>query len=123
MERNFVSSVLALALIPQLLISADDMKQSIGVRGSFVIAAICRDGIVVTTDSRANIFDTTDPRQRPLAYFDLRYDPKGLSGWRQRYCRNGAGSDLERFLLCNRGASWSNISEALFGPTTTARFR
>jgi hypothetical protein len=39
-------------------------------KGSFVIAAICRDGIVLASESRANIFDKTDREQKPIAYYD-----------------------------------------------------
>ncbi len=41
-----------------------------GLRGSFVIAAICKDGIILASESRANIFDKTDENQEPLAYYD-----------------------------------------------------
>lgn len=43
---------------------------SLFLKGSFVIAAICRDGIVLASDSRANIFDKTDKEQKPIAYYD-----------------------------------------------------
>lgn len=39
-------------------------------KGSFVIVAICRDGIILASESRANIFDKTDKEQRPIAYYD-----------------------------------------------------
>lgn len=39
-------------------------------KGSFVIAAICKDGIVLASESRANIFDKTDENQEPIAYYN-----------------------------------------------------
>jgi hypothetical protein len=45
-------------------------RDEIGVKGSFVIAAICKDGIIIASDSRGNIFDNTDKQQTPIAYFD-----------------------------------------------------
>jgi hypothetical protein len=46
-------------------------KYSIGVKGSFVIAVICKDGIIMASDSRANIFDKSDLYHKPIAYYDL----------------------------------------------------
>jgi len=46
------------------------MKNNVGVKGSFVIAAICQDGIIVATESRANIYDKSKAEQIPLAFFD-----------------------------------------------------
>jgi hypothetical protein len=43
----------------------------IGSRGSFVIAAMCQDGVVVVSESRASIFDKTDQNQTPIAYYDI----------------------------------------------------
>lgn len=40
------------------------------IKGSFVIAAICKDGIIVAAESRANIFDKTDENREPIAYYD-----------------------------------------------------
>ena len=37
---------------------------------SCIISAICRDGIILAAESRANIFDPTDPSHTPLAYYD-----------------------------------------------------
>lgn len=42
----------------------------LGIKGSFVIAAICKDGIILASDSRANIFDKKNSEQTPIAYFD-----------------------------------------------------
>jgi len=41
-----------------------------GLKGSFVIAAICKDGIILASEARANIFDKTDENQEPIAYYD-----------------------------------------------------
>lgn len=40
------------------------------IKGSFVIAAICKNGIMVAAESRANIFDKTDEKKEPIAYYD-----------------------------------------------------
>ena len=45
-------------------------REKLAIKGSFVIAAICRDGIIIASDSRGNIFDKTDKQQKPVAYFD-----------------------------------------------------
>jgi hypothetical protein len=42
----------------------------IGIKGSFVITAVCPHGIIVASESRANIFDKSDPEHRPIAYYD-----------------------------------------------------
>lgn len=42
----------------------------LSVKGSFLIAAICKDGIVLASDSRGNIFDRSDRDETPIAYFD-----------------------------------------------------
>lgn len=39
-------------------------------RGSCVISAICRDGIILAAESRATICDPKDPSHTPLAYYD-----------------------------------------------------
>lgn len=53
-----------------LLLMSLPLSEPVGIRGSFVIAAICKDGIILASDSRANIFDKTDTSQRPIAYYD-----------------------------------------------------
>lgn len=35
-----------------------------------MIAIICQDGIIMASESRANIFDKTDKKQEPIAYYD-----------------------------------------------------
>ena len=69
-----ISVVLFLPICPAVAQSPRDPAtievSSVGIRGSFVIAAICKDGIVVASESRGNIFDRTDPQQKPIAYFD-----------------------------------------------------
>lgn len=40
------------------------------IKGSFVIAAICQDGIIIASESRANIFDKAGKKQEPIAYYD-----------------------------------------------------
>jgi hypothetical protein len=45
-------------------------KSRFGIKGSFVIAAICRDGIILASETRANVFDKTDANQEPIAYYD-----------------------------------------------------
>ncbi|MBL4658663.1 MAG: hypothetical protein JKX73_11725 [Flavobacteriales bacterium] len=42
----------------------------LGISGSFVIAAIGSDGIILASESRANIFDRNDHLQSPIAYYD-----------------------------------------------------
>lgn len=42
----------------------------VGSRGSFIIAAICQDGILIVSESRANIYDKSDQNQKPIAYYD-----------------------------------------------------
>jgi hypothetical protein len=49
---------------------ANTQTSNIRCGGSFVISAICRDGIILASESRANIFHRTDPSQTPLAYYD-----------------------------------------------------
>lgn len=49
-------------------LSLESCKLSL--KGSFVIAAICRDGIILASESRANFFDKTDDEQQPIAYYD-----------------------------------------------------
>ncbi len=46
------------------------MENKLGIKGSFVIATICQDGILIATESRANIYDRSKDEQIPLAYFD-----------------------------------------------------
>lgn len=53
--------------------SSADLSASpnpIAFHGSFVVGAICKDGIILASDSRGNIFDKSDNRQKALAYFD-----------------------------------------------------
>jgi len=45
-------------------------EYQIAIRGSFVIAAICKDGIILASESRANIFDRRDKNREPIAYYD-----------------------------------------------------
>jgi hypothetical protein len=40
------------------------------ISGSFVIAAVGTDGIIMASEARANIFDKNDIVQTPIAYFD-----------------------------------------------------
>jgi hypothetical protein len=40
------------------------------ISGSFVITAVGSDGIIMASESRANIFDRTDTKQTPVGYFD-----------------------------------------------------
>ncbi|MDX9880786.1 MAG: hypothetical protein RBS73_01895 [Prolixibacteraceae bacterium] len=43
---------------------------NIGIKGSFMIAAIGSDGIIVASETRGNIFDLRDKKETPIAYFD-----------------------------------------------------
>lgn len=43
---------------------------NIGVKGSFMIAAIGKDGIIVATETRGNIFDKRDKKETPIGYYD-----------------------------------------------------
>jgi 20S proteasome alpha/beta subunit len=45
-------------------------KSYIGVKGSFMIAAIGKDGIIVATETRGNIFDLRDEKETPIGYYD-----------------------------------------------------
>ena len=45
-------------------------QAKIGIHGSYIIAAIGKDGIILAGDSRANIYNTDDKNQSPIAYFD-----------------------------------------------------
>jgi len=60
----FAPTIRAFAETPQ------SQTQKLGLTGSFVISAICKDGIIIASDSRGNIFDKTDMQQNPIAYFD-----------------------------------------------------
>lgn len=52
------------------LFTTDISTGAVSVHGSFVIGAICSEGAVMAAETRANIFDTTDPERKPLAYYD-----------------------------------------------------
>ena len=52
--------------------TADAQKSTLDEDSSCVISAICRDGLIVAAESRANIFDPKDPSHTPLAYYDTR---------------------------------------------------
>lgn len=41
-----------------------------GIKGSFVIAANCKDGIIIVSESRGNIYDKGKPNQQPIAFYD-----------------------------------------------------
>lgn len=45
-------------------------QKNIGIKGSFFIAAIANDGIMVSTESRGNFYDISTKSQTPIAYFD-----------------------------------------------------
>jgi hypothetical protein len=45
-------------------------KYDFKISGSFVIAAIGSDGIIIASEARANIFDRRDAKQTPVGYFD-----------------------------------------------------
>lgn len=45
-------------------------QKNIGIKGSFFIAAIAKDGIMLATESRGNFYDIRTQEQTPLAYFD-----------------------------------------------------
>jgi hypothetical protein len=73
------TSVVAITLLSLLFFALDTKPfssetqvspEEIGVKGSFVIAAICKDGIIIASDSRGNVFDKRDKQQIPIAYFD-----------------------------------------------------
>lgn len=72
--KTSIIKVIVWGLFPiSIIFSSNTLKTSIpkiGCKGSFVIAAICKDGIIIASDSRANIFDKTDKLQKPIAYFD-----------------------------------------------------
>jgi hypothetical protein len=55
---------------PPLPEPLDSVSSELLIGGSFVIAAISRTGIVVVSETRANIFDKTDTERRPIAYYD-----------------------------------------------------
>ena len=60
-------------LIAQILLwtwQAAVCQTHIGMHGSFFIAAIGSDGIMVATDSRVSFFDWRDPKREILGYFD-----------------------------------------------------
>ena len=60
-----------LLYMPLKNITSTCATQRLGIHGSFVIAAICRDGIIVASESRGNIFDTRDKDRKPMAYYDV----------------------------------------------------
>jgi len=44
--------------------------ENIGIKGSFMLAAIGSDGIIVVTETRGVIYDIKDKNESPLAYYD-----------------------------------------------------
>lgn len=83
--KRFVFFLLAFAFATQINAQVDTLsnkesstlhsqtasiRQHLGVRGSFMIAAVGKDGIIVATDTRGCIFDKEDPNKTPVAYFD-----------------------------------------------------
>jgi hypothetical protein len=68
----------------------------LGVRGSFVSAVICRDGVVMASDSRAVVFSRGDKARTPIAYFDTQQKifPIGLNAIGE----TGQGSILNIFV-------------------------
>ena len=81
--------------IPLILMGIAQIEQ-VGVRGSFVLTAICKDGIIVASESRANIFDTADKQQSPIAYYDTiqKVFPLGANA----LAETGQGLILGRFV-------------------------
>jgi 20S proteasome alpha/beta subunit len=45
-------------------------KSNIGTKGSFMIAAIGKDGIIVATETRGVVFDKRDKKETPIGYYD-----------------------------------------------------
>lgn len=45
-------------------------ETNVGVKGSFMIAAIGNDGVIVATETRGNIFDLRDSNEIPMGYYD-----------------------------------------------------
>ncbi|MCL5029772.1 MAG: hypothetical protein M1480_12240 [Bacteroidetes bacterium] len=62
--------LLSIILMATNINYAQQFNSCLSVEGSFVIAAICKDGIIIASDSRANIFDKRNQLQEPIAYFD-----------------------------------------------------
>ena len=56
-----------IACSPVAQTSERNNSASIRIKGSFVIAAICKDGIIVASDSRGTL---KDKRGRRIAYYD-----------------------------------------------------
>ncbi|NNF22474.1 MAG: hypothetical protein HKN67_11060 [Saprospiraceae bacterium] len=84
--RNIFNMKMGVLCILLLLVSCISLKsqnsdirkseKSNGVKGdfeqegSFIIAGICKDGILIASDKRFVIYDTTSVKPKPLAYFD-----------------------------------------------------
>lgn len=60
--------LLCLGLSPALLAAAPAPVPPVRIKGSFVIAAICKDGIIVASDSRGTL---KDHQGRRIAYYDV----------------------------------------------------
>ncbi len=60
--------VLCLALFPSLMAATSGSVPPLRIKGSFVIAAICKDGIIVASDSRGTL---KNHQGRRIAYYDV----------------------------------------------------
>jgi hypothetical protein len=68
-SRSFLTSTLLLALLCGIYARAGSVTTApLRIKGSFVIAAICRDGIIVASDSRGMLKDGQGHR---IAYYDV----------------------------------------------------
>lgn len=61
-------AIVAIGGLGAFLGPAFQLEPAPEILASFVIAAICKDGIVISIESRADIFDARDPKKRPVAY-------------------------------------------------------
>jgi len=68
LKTLLISLLLLGVLSPPVARTSSVQSAPIRVKGSFVIAAICRDGIVVASDSRGTL---KDKRGRRIAYYDI----------------------------------------------------
>lgn len=78
--------------LPQI---TESHPSNVGIKGSFVIAAICKDGIIIASDSRANIFDKRNQQSIPIAYYDTiqKIFPIGINA----IAETGQGAILDCF--------------------------
>ena len=65
--NSFAAAVLSATILSATVSARTDKPAPIRVKGSFVIAAICKDGIIVASDSRGTFKDT---QGRRIAYYD-----------------------------------------------------